>query len=195
MTAGQADNGGVAMSGNPTSVDSAGVSAGQADEIWRGNELAGAVYSKWKGYRYRLWRRWDRGAPVGCFLMLNPSTATELVLDPTVTRCQRYLERWGYGGMEILNLFAYRATDPLAMKAQADPVGPGNDAHIRAVAAAADLVVCAWGTHGAYQGRAEAVRDMLLADGVRLYALRLTKTGQPSHPLYLPGDLNPLRWQ
>ncbi len=126
--------------------------------------------------------------------MLNPSTADEVQLDPSCTRARSYAERWGFGMLLITNLFAWRATDPEEMKRSRDPVGRGNDAAILRAARGAGVVVCAWGNHGAHLGRAGRVVDRLRGAGVRLHYLKINGTGQPAHPLYLRGDLGPVRW-
>jgi hypothetical protein len=126
--------------------------------------------------------------------MLNPSTADEVKLDPSCTRARRYAEAWGYGALIVTNVFGWRATDPDDMKAQADPVGKGNDAAILRAAREAGIVVCAWGNHGAHLERSARVTGMLAKAGVRLNALRVNGNGEPAHPLYLPGNLKPKTW-
>jgi len=155
---------------------------------------SGALFSRCRRWRYLLWRRWDGSRPDANFLMLNPSTADEVKLDPSCTRARSYAERWGYGGILITNLFAWRATDPEAMLAARDPVGRGNDAAILRAARAAGIVVCAWGNHGAHRARAEEVTGMLQSKKIPLHVLRLNGGGHPAHPLYLPGSLKPEKW-
>ena len=156
---------------------------------------SGARFSACRRWRTLLWRCWDDARPVVNFLMLNPSTADETVLDPTCTRARDYAERWGYGALLVTNVFAWRATDPVEMRAAPDPVGRGNDAAILRAAKAAQLVVCAWGNHGLYLGRSEAVQRLLHGAGVALHVLRLNANGEPAHPLYLPGKVRPRRWR
>lgn len=127
--------------------------------------------------------------------MLNPSTADEVKLDPSCTRARIYAERWGFGALIVTNLFGWRATDPDDMKAARDPVGRGNDRAIVESARNAALVVCAWGNHGAHLGRAELVLRLLRREKVALHALRVNDGGHPAHPLYLPGALQPARWE
>jgi len=154
----------------------------------------GAAFSRCRRWRYLLWRRWDEAKPAANFLMLNPSTADELKLDPSCTRARVYAERWGFGGLIVTNIFAWRATDPEEMKAVPDPVGRGNDAAILRAAREAAIVVCAWGNHGAHRERAAKVVEFLKMNSVELSCLRINKTtGQPAHPLYLPGTLNPIK--
>jgi hypothetical protein len=150
----------------------------------------GATFSLDRRHRYTLWRAWAPG-PRALFCMLNPSTADESVLDPTLRRCLGFAQRWHFAGFEVVNLFALRSTDPARLCEDADPVGPGNDVAIVEAARRAGVVVCGWGVHGTLRGRDAAVLE-LLAGVADLVALRLTKGGAPSHPLYLPADLKPL---
>jgi hypothetical protein len=153
---------------------------------------SGARFACRRRYRYVLWRVWEPG--LGCcnFLMLNPSTADETVNDPTIERCQRRAARWGYGGLVVTNLFALCTYDPALLRRAADPVGPDNDAAIAAAARAARLVLCAWGNHGAYQGRSCTVRTLLAGLGVAPVCLGETQAREPAHPLYLGYDRAPV---
>jgi len=145
-------------------------------------------------YRYMLFREWDAALPAVVFVMLNPSTADVVVDDPTVRRCIAFATAWGYGRLEVRNLFALRATDPRALAKHVAPVGPENDEAIRSAAAGHD-VVAAWGVHGAHLGRGMWVaREMLRPLAARLWHLGLTKTGHPKHPLYLRNDVVRTEW-
>ena len=110
---------------------------------------SGATFSPCRRWRYLLWRRWDESKPVANFLMLNPSTADEMKLDPTCSRARDYAERWGYGALIVTNIFSFRETNPNRMKAAEDPVGPGNDAAIVRAASEAAL----WCAPGGITGR------------------------------------------
>ena len=155
----------------------------------------GAVFSRCRRWRYLLWRCWDASKPAANFLMLNPSTADELKLDPSCTRARNFAEAWGYGALVVTNIFGWRSTDPSVLKAVKDPVGRGNDAAILKAAQEAKLVVCAWGEHGAHLDRGNAVVGMLRQRGVALHSLRLNASGHPAHPLYLPSSLMPTGWR
>lgn len=148
-----------------------------------------AVFSPCKKYRYVLWRECDMfDSRIALFIGLNPSTATEYVDDPTVTRETRFCERWGYGRLCKTNLFGYRATDPKMMKAVEDPNGPDNDYWISTIAKHASLIVLAWGNHGTHMGRACEVLELLKPYADRLYCLGVNQTGEPQHPLYIAAD-------
>lgn len=159
----------------------------------KGDAASVAVYSPCERYRYALTRVWGTGPRV-LFVMLNPSTATEVQNDPTVERCERRARALGYGGFRVCNIFAWRDTDPRAMRAAADPVGPANDAAIRDGALWADAIVCAWGTHGAHLDRGRQVETLLRATGRTLTHLGLSKDGHPKHPLYIAYSQQPETW-
>ncbi len=161
----------------------------------KGDAASEAVYSPCLQYRYVLTRVWDAAGGKVVFVMLNPSTATEAQNDPTVERCERRARALGFGAFRVVNIFAFRATDPRVMRAQADPVGPGNDAAILDSVAWADRVICAWGSHGAHLGRGAAVTALLRGAGQPLWHLGLTQAGQPKHPLYIGYDRQPEIWQ
>ena len=149
---------------------------------------SGADFSDDWVYRYRLWREWDDSLPSCLFVMLNPSTADATQDDPTIRRCIDYARRWGYGGLQIGNLFALRATDPHALRKARDPIGPDNNQWLIYMQRATDLTVIAWGTGFCdYLDRAERVLTMLSAtSGKVLHCLGTTKNGSPRHPLYMP---------
>lgn len=160
----------------------------------KGDAASTAVYSDCEAYRYTLTRIWDPDGRKALFVMLNPSTATEVQNDPTVERCERRARALGFGAFRVTNIFAYRATDPRVMRATADPVGPGNDAAIAESAPWADQIICAWGTHGAHLDRGPAVETLLRATGRPLFHLGLSKAGHPKHPLYISYSQQPEPW-
>ncbi|EEF61612.1 DUF1643 domain-containing protein [Pedosphaera parvula] len=153
----------------------------------KGTDRSGAIFSDCENYRYSLWRIWDDDRPYVAFIGLNPSTADELKDDPTVARCRRYAEAWNYGGMYMLNLFAFRATQPEVMKGAKDPVGRDNDKRIMSVVKEAGLVMAIWGNHGAHRNRSVEVMGWLK----NLNCLKVNKSGEPCHPLYLKKNLKP----
>ncbi|MGV6848657.1 MAG: DUF1643 domain-containing protein [Marinibacterium sp.] len=153
-----------------------------------------AVYSTCERYRYALTRIWDREAPRLLYVMLNPSTATELANDPTIERCERRARALGYGGFRATNIFAWRDTDPRALRRAAHPVGRHNDAALRAGAGWADHVMAAWGAHGNHLGRGREVEALLRATGRPLFHLGMTRAGHPRHPLYIAYARTPEPW-
>jgi len=160
----------------------------------KGDAASTALYSPCENYRYALTRIWKPEGRRVLFVMLNPSTATEVQNDPTVERCERRARTLGFGGFRVCNIFAWRATDPRNMRAQDDPVGPDNDAAILKGCNWADTVICAWGTHGAHRNRGAKVEHLLRATGRELLHLGLSKAGHPKHPLYIAYAQRPEIW-
>ena len=167
----------------------------------------GAILSADERYRFLLWREWRtpgnsknwvwHGKPGEAdaykearpcvFVMLNPSTADGETDDATIRKCVSYARRWNYERLEVVNLFAFRATDPrslLALDDGDDPVGWRNQEYFGRVMGRGGIVICAWGAHGGHLGQDEIALGWL--DRERCYALGLTKDGHPRHPLYLP---------
>ena len=148
-----------------------------------------AVISACGLFRYTLGRQWGTGRPL-LFIMLNPSTADSAADDPTLLCCIAFAQAHGFGSLEVVNLFAYRATKPADLRAAGYPVGPETDFHIlRAINGCAEVCV-AWGANAAGLARPAEVLAMLkrLSDEPPK-CLRITKGGQPAHPLYLPRNL------
>lgn len=161
----------------------------------------GALFSNCEKYRYRLWRRWAEEGDVrragfwAVFVMLNPSTADAEKLDPTVRRCVSFAQRWGCGGLQVLNLFALRATDPKKLYSHHDPVGRDNDFHHDLVlrdCSPGPIVVAAWGAHGKLAMRGAIVARRLA--GWKPQFLGLNADGTPKHPLYVKGDTKLLEY-
>ena len=160
----------------------------------KGDAASEAVYSACETYRYALTREWAAGSRL-LWVMLNPSTASESTNDPTVERCERRARALGFGGFRVVNLFALRATDPRALRAAADPVGPDNDTALSDGVIWADAVLCGWGGHGALHGRDRTVCTQLQQAGKPLWHLGLTQAGQPKHPLYIGYAVQPTLWE
>lgn len=159
-------------------------------------------------YRYLLWRVWDMPltgdnevlrmqlTSMCAFVGLNPSTADETEDDPTIRRCMGFARRWGYDGMWMLNLFAWRATDPRALKkvgTHAKTEGPLNLDYSKVICRNAPRVVLAWGAHGAWGDAGYTWHDVL--NLVRMHAayspesfmcFKVLANEEPGHPLYLP---------
>jgi hypothetical protein len=142
-------------------------------------------------YRYALWRRWDDNKEIVKFVMLNPSTADEIDDDATIRRCIGFAKSWGYGGICVANLFAYRSKDRSELKRVNDPIGPENDKWLKQFDSGAGILVAAWGPDGALFDRDKTVKSMLS----NLHYLELSKQGHPKHPLYLLGNLTPKRFE
>jgi len=142
-------------------------------------------------HRYRLSRCWDASLPIICFVMLNPSTADAFQDDPTIRRCIGFARAWGYGGLQVVNLYSLRTPSPAELKKASQPNGPDHDALLLEAVAAAARAVVAWGNHGD-RARVAAVLPRLRAAAGPVLCLGQTKTGAPRHPLYVPAATQPV---
>lgn len=145
-----------------------------------------AQISPCKLYRYELRRIWEPGRGLVNFIGLNPSTADAWCDDPTIRRCVRFALDWGYGGIVMTNLFAYRLTDSKKLKTVRDAVGEGNGAALTQATSDSQLIVCAWGRHALAAPVARTLTATLAQR--ELHCLGLTKNGFPRHPLYIRAD-------
>jgi hypothetical protein len=150
-----------------------------------------ATFSSDGSYRYTLGRNWDESLPILVWVLLNPSTADADIDDQTIRKCMEFARRWGYGGITVVNLFAYRSTNPDALYEVDEPIGAENDSTITAACRGRD-VVCGWGTNGGLHQRAAHVLRLLRSIGVEPKCLHVNDDGSPKHPLYL-AYLTPLR--
>lgn len=153
-------------------------------------EMSTAIYSPCEKYRYNLSRRWG-GGPKVAFIGLNPSTATESVNDPTVTRCIGYTRRWGFDGFTMLNAYAFRSTDPKGLWKVDDPIGPECDEYLLGEFSNVDRIICCWGANCTKERHAQLLE---MVAPYNPHHLGLTKDGFPKHPLYLRGNLEPVAW-
>ena len=161
----------------------------------KGDSQSTAVYSDCLSYRYSLTRIWDISSQKVHFIMLSPSTATELRNDPTVERCERRARALEFGAFCVTNIFAWRDTDPKIMRSTDDPVGPCNDQVIERACIWADITIAAWGTHGEHLNRGNTVKNMLLKIKKPIYHLGLSKAGHPKHPLYISYRKQLEKWE
>lgn len=161
-----------------------------------------ATFSPCRKYRYTLTRSIPDPA-TGCdgveggtltVIGLNPSTADETTDDPTIRRCVRFARDWGFDRLKMVNLFAYRATDPndlfKAAWEGANIVGPENDHALSLAFGGSDRILAAWGAVTPVM----ALRVHQFAEtfgGWEFWALGLTKLGSPRHPLYMRADTQP----
>lgn len=145
----------------------------------------GALISECGNYRYKLWRVWNPNKGKILFIMLNPSTADATEDDPTIRRCIGFASDWGYGGLYVGNLYAYRTTDPKMLTYVDDPEGPENRKHITEMIKEVENVVCAW-------GNGQGAPPRWLRKLAKLHYLDMCKDGSPKHPLYLPKKLEPI---
>ena len=160
---------------------------------------SGATESRDAAYRWSLYRVLSKTVIARClFIMLNPSTADALSDDPTIRRCLGYTARWGYGELNVVNLFGLRATDPRELLRHRDPVGKSNDDFvlkaIEGTTKRGGIIVCAWGARGGHLDRNASVLRLIRSAGGVPHVLGLTRAGHPRHPLYMPGTAKPRAW-
>jgi len=148
----------------------------------------GAQFSCDRRYRYALWRTWEQGNGHVLFIGLNPSTADENKDDPTIRRCIGFAKDLGFGGINMLNLFAFRATNPKELMKANEPIGEKNNYYLNMYCEQIGLNVACWGIWGAYMDRGQQVIDYLGIEVLSCFGI--TKNGQPKHPLYLKKNSN-----
>ena len=162
---------------------------------------AQAVFSACGHYRYWLERSWDQARPRLVFLGLNPSRADAERDDPTLRRLLGFARSWGYGALEVLNLFGRCSASPAVLRRCSDPIGDDNDRWLRQRIArlrcpAGDALWLGWGNGGGWRQRDQQVLGVIAAalpPGVPLLALERTASGQPRHPLYISAGAKPLQ--
>lgn len=165
--------------------------------VRRGTDAAWATFSSCDRYRFALGRSWGGWGRTLVFCMLNPSTADENVLDPTLRRCQGYAEAYGYGSMVIVNAYAFRATDPKDLprvdgRLSARAIGPGNDLAIAEQCTGRDVIV-GWGVN-IHPDRQIYLGHTLASVANVVWALHVNADGSPKHPLYIAKDAERVEW-
>ena len=160
-----------------------------------GEGISGAVFHDRKRYRVALWRTWNQRGPKLLFIGLNPSTANETRDDRTVVRMVNFAKSWGYGGLFVGNLFSIVSADPNFVRqylGASDISGRPNDQAIKFMRDLASTVVVGWGEWGKRAGRRPAA--VLALVGEPVHCFKVNQSGEPTHPLYLPGNSKPIRY-
>jgi hypothetical protein len=155
------------------------------------NQLpSGSIISECNKYRYQLWHIWDEDKPKVLFIMLNPSLSESWENNPTVKRCINFAKTWGYGGIYVGNLYAFRTPYPKELKKAGYPEGKENRSHLLEMGKKCELTICAWGV---YSGGTELENTKWIFSLFKKpHYLALSKDGIPRHPLYLKKDLKPI---
>lgn len=125
---------------------------------------------------------------------INPSTATPEKLDPTIRKVRKIVEQNEiFNGWVIINLYPLRNKDPKEMPEQADEdLSRNNVAVIKEILDRFDFwrIWAAWGD-------AIDTRDYYVEELNKIVGLssqewyhkgKMTRRGNPRHPLYLPDD-------
>lgn len=155
------------------------------------NMIKSALLSDCQKYRYSLTRIWDESLPKIMFIMLNPSTADGTQDDPTIRRCISFAKQYGYGGLYVCNIFAYRATNPKELLKIHNPFGDQNIFITRQLADEVETIVCAWGNKEIINKLLKGNEPYLLLQYCtnKLHYIDISKDGIPKHPLYLKSSL------
>lgn len=161
----------------------------------------GAVFSKDRLYRYRLWRTLQPNGSRVLFIMQNPSKAGAVESDMTIKKCLGFAERSGAGMIDVVNLYAFIATDPKDLWRAKDPIGPRNDEALRyslnRCAFNPNAVVCAaWGAADEEDERVKHVLRLASGCGIRqIMCLGETENGSPRHPSRIGYDRTFRLWR
>ncbi len=154
-----------------------------------GESMSGAVFNdESRRFRYALWRIWDKSKEALLFIGLNPSTANETKDDPTVIRMVNFAKEWGYGGLYVGNLFSIVSANPDVLffdSSVEQPNGP-NDYALKQMNKICSTVLVGWGEWG--QNAKLRPAQVITLMGERVFCLKVNKSGEPSHPLYLPAS-------
>jgi hypothetical protein len=151
-------------------------------------------------YRYSLRRIWDKEKEIITFVLMNPSTADAMEDDMTVKKCVKLASFNGFGGIEIVNLYSFRATKPESLIGQGKKYLIGDDCDSYILNSARNRkVVLGWGNIAKelkevkkYK-RDEEVAEMLQNKDNELHCLALTAKGCPKHPLFIPNETKFIR--
>lgn len=155
-------------------------------------------------YRYELRRIWNDSLPLLVVCMLNPSTADHQINDPTILALIHFATSWGYGGIVVVNLYAFRAPQPKVMMAADSPIGPDNHIHIQNALIYArnngGRLLAAWGNGGAFEDREGWFCSRARLHKVTLTCLGTTKGWHPKHPMArgnhrIDRDQHPVVWR
>lgn len=153
-------------------------------------QMRGAEFSPDRVYRYSLWRKWDIDKPTIMFIGLNPSTANEYTDDPTIRRVVSFARSWGYGGVYMMNLFAFVTAYPGELKKVEDPIGK-NDYYLQVICTLCTQIVFAWGNFKEATDRAKYVVEKFPS----AICLGTNKNGTPKHPLYISSETIPIKFK
>ena len=152
-----------------------------------------AIFDETGVYRYNLIREWDSSLPRVLYIMLNPSTANHEKEDQTSRQCLYFSKKFGFGSLEVVNLFSIISTDPTKIKHILDPIGKENDTYILEAAKRANKIIVAWGGEHFINKRNQEIASMLISRGYKLYCLDVTKSGHPRHPSRMNHNIEVLK--
>lgn len=159
-------------------------------------------------YRYLLWCRWASG-PIITWIMFNPSDADkgdnedEIIPDPTINQIIHFSmhhEPVPFGGLQVVNLFAWRDSCKDCTLLQEHPIGDG-DSVLKETIYSAETIAIAWGELKARQqlNALEIARERIvldyLQDRPRLALCTVGNGRFPGHPMYKSRDIKLVDWE
>lgn len=168
--------------------------------VTKGTAEAWATFSPDLTYRYALARIWDDHGTMLVVVGLNPSTADHEVTDPTLRKLLHFAKRDGYGGLILVNVFAYRATNPVSLRDETRagryPIGEHNQEVIRRALEMPLLAraVAAWGKPRWTSLAPAFAKARTNGSRREWHCFGVTKGGHPRHPLYLKNDTKVRPW-
>jgi len=143
------------------------------------DEHSGAIFSECRQYRYVLWRIWDEQKPMLMLIGLNPSKASDVDNDNTICKVCKVGRFNNYGGIYMLNLFAWITQYPQDLKRVADPSGHNGDYLNMYASKSKDVVFC-WGNFKVAVEKAKQVTSMFN----NALCFHHNRNGSPKHPLF-----------
>lgn len=164
--------------------------------------LSDACISDCEKYRYQLRRIWNSALPTLPICMLNPSIADVYSSDATLNRIIYFADQWGYGGVHVVNLYAWRSPKPAQMFQEPFRVGPDNERYLLDAMEIAKgnggKFWIGWGDDGEWEGEADKFRQIASTAQVELICCGTNNSGSPKHPKpigkQIADDQLPLLW-
>lgn len=158
-----------------------------------------AIFSPCGLYRYRLERTIAPAGITAMALLVNPSIADHEKNDATVVKLIGFGLRNGIARWLLGNKFAFKSTDIKGLRTTADPIGPDNDIHIRAMMAEADMLIAGWGSLAklpeVLRGRWKDIVKMADEAGKPLHCIGTGADKHPTHPLMTAYDIPITPWK
>lgn len=145
------------------------------------------IFSEDKQHRYLLKKEWDKNKKKAVVIMINPSSADEVLIDHTTMYVVNNLSKIGFGSVEIVNIFSRINTKISTKEDMQELVDEENDTQILKSAAKVDNIIIAWGKVGEnnkkVKERQEQVINLLNEHKDKFYTIQDIKGREGFHPL------------